>query len=161
MSYKTIQINGKQLRLHRYLMEQKIGRKLTFNEVVHHINQDKHDNRIENLEVISRGKHIKMHPEVNKKSIKSNTIKIDVNKIKELRKTMTIEQISKYFNVATMTIWYRMKKNNIKTKKLDDRDIKEIRELLKTNEKQRYIAKKYNVSEQLISNIKHNKRYGK
>jgi Zn-dependent peptidase ImmA (M78 family) len=158
--YKTIQINGKQLRLHRYLMEQKIGRCLTFNEVVHHIDGNKLNNNIENLEIVSRGNHIKLHPEINKKSIDVNFIEIDIEKIKQLRETMSISKIAEYFNVSTMTIWYRMKKNNIKTKKLNEKEIKEIKELIINKNKQRDIAKKYNVSEQLISNIKNNKRYG-
>ena len=73
---------------------------------------------------------------------------------------MSISEIAKNFNVSAMTIWYRMKKNNIKTTKLSDNEIKEIRELLKTKISQREIAKKFKVSEQLISNIKKNKRYG-
>lgn len=159
-NYKTIQINGKQLRLHRYLMEQKIGRKLNFNEVVHHIDGNKLNNNIDNLEIISRGNHIKLHPEINKKSIEVNSIDLDIEKIIELRKTMSISEIAKFFNVSNMTIWYRMKKFNIKTKKLNELDIIEIKNLLSKKVKQKYIAQQFNVSEQLISNIKHNLRYG-
>lgn len=158
--YKTIQINGKQVRLHRHLMEKKIGRKLDFNEVVHHINGDKLDNRIENLRVVDRGHHIKLHPEINLKSIYVNTKDIDIEVLKKLRKKMTISEIAIYFGVSTMTIWYRMKKNNIKTTKLSNEEIKKIRLFLSKGKKQREIASIFNVSEQLISNIKHGRTYG-
>ena len=42
-------------------MEQHLGRKLSANEIVHHINGDIHDNRLENMEVMSRSEHAKHH----------------------------------------------------------------------------------------------------
>jgi hypothetical protein len=46
---------------HRYMMEKHIGRKLTHKDIVHHINFDKLDNRIENLELMDRSTHNKLH----------------------------------------------------------------------------------------------------
>lgn len=61
IKYKRININGKRMYEHRYIMECHIGRKLRTNEHVHHINHDTHDNRIENLQVIDKREHAKLH----------------------------------------------------------------------------------------------------
>jgi len=159
--YKTIQINGKQVRLHRHLMEQKLCRKLEFNEIVHHINGDMYDNRIENLELLSRSEHMKKHPEILEKFKELHTHKLDINKIIDMYKTMSIYEISKITKISKMTIWYRLKKNGIKTTKIDNNDIVEIKVLLEKGIKQKVIAKKFNVSVQTISSIKTNRRYEK
>lgn len=46
---------------HRIIMENHLGRLLNKYEVVHHINHDKFDNRIENLEILSCKEHSKKH----------------------------------------------------------------------------------------------------
>jgi len=46
---------------HRLVASQKLGRRLTKDEVVHHINGNKQDNRPDNLEVHTRGEHFHQH----------------------------------------------------------------------------------------------------
>jgi hypothetical protein len=46
---------------HRQVMENKLGRSLDFNEIVHHIDGDKTNNDISNLKVMDRGDHIRLH----------------------------------------------------------------------------------------------------
>lgn len=47
---------------HRLVMESKLGRYLHPKEVIHHLNEDKTDNRIENLELLeSQAEHMRHH----------------------------------------------------------------------------------------------------
>lgn len=57
--YKYVSINGKIRQEHRVMMEKKLDRKLGYNELVHHKNKIKDDNRLKNFELKSRSEHTK------------------------------------------------------------------------------------------------------
>ena len=47
--------------IHRKVMEEKLGRRLTSDEIVHHIDGNKLNNNPDNLELTTRSEHIKKH----------------------------------------------------------------------------------------------------
>lgn len=53
--YRYFSLNGRRVAEHRLVMERSIGRKLLREETVHHLNGDRLDNRLENLELWHSG----------------------------------------------------------------------------------------------------------
>lgn len=60
--YGYKRISGK--REHRLVVENVLGRKLKKNEIIHHINGNKLDNRIENLQITNWYVHKSLHPSI-------------------------------------------------------------------------------------------------
>lgn len=70
---------GKYGYAHRIEMEKYLGRELKKEEIVHHINGDRLDNRIENLEIMTLGNHSRLHQTGFKASLET------IEKLKKIR----------------------------------------------------------------------------
>ncbi len=86
-SYKKLKISRSETRdEHRVIMEQILGRSLGRNEVVHHKNGDRRDNRVENLEVMSLSEHSRNHMRGHP------AVRISADGIKRLKERFTGEK---------------------------------------------------------------------
>lgn len=69
--YKVLYLEGdKSRKEHIYIMEQHLGRRLVKGEVVHHINHNKLDNRLENLQLMTWTEHSRLHRKLDKEQNK-------------------------------------------------------------------------------------------
>lgn len=122
--YKRIMVNGKNCQLHRYVWEQNNG-PIPKGYIVHHINGNKLDNRIENLSCISQKEHNLIHSKDRK--IWNTGLTVETSKkwketldkalkvrheqsfekcklVKELRKTMSAREVGEKVGLCTRQI---------------------------------------------------------
>ena len=129
--YKSHTVNGKNIQDHRSVMEELLGEKLPPDIVVHHINGNKTDNRPENLEIMTRAEHTRLHATGAKQSPEK------------------LEKLSTY----------RKGKANPTVRVLTDEQVREIIYALAEKESISSLAKKYHVAASVIRNIWDGKTY--
>lgn len=83
MKYVSRKINGKRIDEHRRIMQEYLGRELTFDEIVHHKDGDKSNNELSNLQLMTRSEHSRMHNLENKSY--EHMLKEEFNKNKSER----------------------------------------------------------------------------
>ena len=59
--YMRVTVDGKRMLKHRHIMEMKLGRPLSEDEIVHHLDNDNTNNDPDNLTVMSQANHLRLH----------------------------------------------------------------------------------------------------
>ena len=59
--YVRVKVKGEWVLEHRYVMAQHLGRPLLTEEVIHHIDHDRSNNEVSNLEVVTHSEHMARH----------------------------------------------------------------------------------------------------
>lgn len=106
---------------HRYVMAKHLGRALKRDEIVHHIDGDKYNNDISNLELTDRASHVGEHHSDHIEKASDTLEKLKLAELEELTRNgmVTANKAAEILGVRHSTIRRRQLKgdiSNIKTK---------------------------------------------
>jgi hypothetical protein len=102
---------------HKLLAASEYGVK-AFNQTIHHINNHKLDNRLENLELVEHGEHTKIHLDERWSDYRGTKPWHDEDILRELYedKQLTAEEIGERLGVSKPTILKWLRKNEIEVR---------------------------------------------
>lgn len=137
--------DGRRMLEHRWVMEQHIGRKLLRSEQVHHINHDRLDNRIENLELVSSYEHGLRHTVLPTEKICVVCGSQFTPSKNKRRSAITCG--------AKACVDQRLSGEHVGNAKLSDAQVREIRAKRRAGALLRELSSEYKVTESNISSI--------
>lgn len=101
----AMMVGGQQKVAARVILARNLGRTLRSDELVHHKNGDPFDNRIENLELVSRSEHKRVHhPEIGRSTRLKKRWHLDPQEIAALFRTQTASEIAERIGCSHKTI---------------------------------------------------------
>jgi hypothetical protein len=90
--YRYVCRDGKKIARHRLIVQEREGRALSSHELVHHVDRDPLNNNPDNLVILSRAEHQRLHTQGLKKTLWSAE---ETQRAQELREAgMTLQEIS-------------------------------------------------------------------
>lgn len=99
---RVVIYKGREMLEHRLIMEQYLGRPLTRYDAVHHINKNRLDNRLENLQLMTISQHSTLH-NTGKKHPASEQTRQRISQ--GLKKAYASEEARKRKSIAMTKIW--------------------------------------------------------
>ena len=143
--------DGRKILEHRWVMEQHVGRRLKRAEQVHHINHDRLDNRIENLELVSSYEHGLRHTVLSpEKTCVICGVEFTPHKTKRRRaQTCSSKECKSAIHTGERSA----------VSKLTEQKVREIRALRESGVKLKHIAELFGITETTVSDIARRKSW--